>query len=108
VSAQYQIESRRLLTDYPFGPANLVPYNPHLVFDLSGVALLIAPFVLGLGFAATVYYPIMAIGVFAGVRMNGIFYDQGKWISRLKLRLRRLLSRWRADGVLIVRKLSQI
>jgi hypothetical protein len=60
-----------LLTDYHFGLAKLVPYNTHLVFDVSaGLALLIAPFVLGFGFAATIHYPIMAIGVFAVVAVS--------------------------------------
>ncbi len=57
-----------LVTDYNFGVAKLLPYNVHLVFDISaGVVLLAAPFVLGFGFAATVYYPVMAFGVFAVV-----------------------------------------
>lgn len=60
-----------LITDYQFGFAKLVPYNMHLVFDISaGAALLVAPFILGFGFAATIYYPIMAIGVFAVVAVS--------------------------------------
>ncbi len=57
-----------LITDYRFGLARLVPYNAHLVFDLTvGAALLAAPFVLGFSFTATIYYPVMAFGVFAVV-----------------------------------------
>lgn len=60
-----------LITDYQFGLAKLVPYNLHLVFDVSaGAALLIAPFILGFGFAAMIYYPIMAAGVFAVVGVS--------------------------------------
>ena len=54
-----------LITDYSYGFAKLLPYNIHLVFDVSaGIALLAAPFLLGFSAAATIYYPIMAIGVF--------------------------------------------
>jgi hypothetical protein len=60
-----------LITDYQFGLAKLVPYNMHLVFDVSaGLALLVAPFVLGFGFAPTIYYPVMAIGVFVVVAVS--------------------------------------
>lgn len=60
-----------LMTDYDFGIAKLLPYNVHLVFDVAaGVVLLIAPFALGFGLAATVYYPIMAVGVFAVVAVS--------------------------------------
>lgn len=60
-----------LITDYQFGLAKLIPYNLHLVCDVSaGLALLIAPFILGFGPAATIYYPIMAIGVFAVVAVS--------------------------------------
>jgi hypothetical protein len=60
-----------LITDYQFGAAKLLPYNVHLVFDVAaGMALLIAPFILGFSFAATLYYPIMAIGVFAVVAVS--------------------------------------
>jgi hypothetical protein len=57
-----------LMTDYRFGFAKLLSYNLHLLFDVTaGVALFAAPFILGFGFTATIYYPIMAIGVFAVV-----------------------------------------
>jgi hypothetical protein len=60
-----------LITDYQFGDAKLLPCNVHLVFDVAaGVALLIVPFILGFGFAATIYYPIKAIGVFAVVAVS--------------------------------------
>lgn len=56
------------MTDYRFGFAKLLSYNLHLLFDVTaGVALFVAPFILGFGFTATIYYPIMAIGVFAVV-----------------------------------------
>jgi hypothetical protein len=60
-----------LITDYQFGLAKLIPYNMHLVFDVSaGLALLVAPFILGFSAAATLYYPIMAAGVFVVVAVS--------------------------------------
>ncbi len=60
-----------LITDYHYSAAKLVPYNLHLLFDIAaGVVLLIAPFVLGFGEVATLYYPVMAIGVFAVVAVS--------------------------------------
>lgn len=57
-----------LLTDYRFGVVKLLNFDLHLVLDLSaGVAFLIAPFILGFSLAATIYYPIMALGVMAVV-----------------------------------------
>ena len=57
-----------LLTDYRFGVVKLLDFDLHLLLDLAaGLAFLIAPFVLGFSAVATVYYPIMALGVMAVV-----------------------------------------
>jgi hypothetical protein len=71
VAAGFGLIFYSLITDYQFGAAKLLPYNVHLLFDVAaGAALLIAPFILGFGFAATLYYPIMAIGVFTVVAVS--------------------------------------
>lgn len=60
-----------LLTDYRFGLAGLLTFNAHLLLDLAaGVALFAAPFVMGFGVAATIYYPVMAVGVFIVVTLS--------------------------------------
>lgn len=57
-----------LLTDYAFGIIKLVSFDLHLLLDLAaGVAFIVAPFVLGFGFLASIYYPVMAAGVLAVV-----------------------------------------
>lgn len=57
-----------LLTDYRFGVVKLLNFDLHLLLDLAaGAAFLIAPFVLGFSAVATIYYPIMALGVMAVV-----------------------------------------
>jgi hypothetical protein len=60
-----------LLTDYALGVAKLFSFNVHLMFDLAAaVAFIAAPFVLGFGFAATIYYLVMAAGVVAVVTFS--------------------------------------
>lgn len=60
-----------LITDYQFGLAKLLPFNLHLVLDLSaGAALFVAPFLLDFGAIASIYYPVMALGVFAVVTVS--------------------------------------
>jgi hypothetical protein len=60
-----------LITDYRFGLSKLISFNLHLVLDLSaGAALFVAPFLLGFGANASLYYPVMAIGVFAVVTVT--------------------------------------
>lgn len=60
-----------LLTDYAFGAVKALPYNAHLVLDLTAGALfLAAPWLFGLGPIASVYYPIMALGVIAVVALS--------------------------------------
>ncbi len=57
-----------LLTDYAFGIIKLVSFDLHLLLDLAaGVAFIVAPFVLGFGFLASIYYPVMAACVLAVV-----------------------------------------
>lgn len=57
-----------LLTDYAFGMIKLVSFDLHLLLDLAaGVAFIVAPFTLGFGFLASIYYPVMAAGVIAVV-----------------------------------------
>jgi hypothetical protein len=57
-----------LLTDYRFGVVKLLSFDLHLLFDLAaGVVFLIAPFALGFSPVATIYYPVMALGVMAVV-----------------------------------------
>ncbi len=53
-----------LATDYTFGVIKLVPFDTHLLLDLTAAgAFVAAPFALGFGMAATIYYPVMAAGV---------------------------------------------
>lgn len=60
-----------LLTDYRFGLVGVLSFNLHLVLDLTaGVALFAAPFLLGFGAVATLYYPVMAVGVFVVVTFS--------------------------------------
>ncbi|MGJ3648639.1 SPW repeat domain-containing protein [Sphingomonas sp. GlSt437] len=60
-----------LLTDYAYGAIKLVSFDVHLLLDLSAaVAFIIAPFVLGFGFLASIYYPVMAAGVVAVVALS--------------------------------------
>ncbi len=57
-----------LLTDYAFGALKLLPFNLHLVFDLSAaVAFIAAPFILGFDTFTSGYYFVMAAGVIAVV-----------------------------------------
>lgn len=57
-----------LITDYTFGAVKLVSFDVHLLLDLAAaVAFLAAPFALGFGFLAAIYYPVMAVGVIAVV-----------------------------------------
>ncbi|MFM9852227.1 MAG: hypothetical protein ACKVOJ_05400 [Sphingomonadaceae bacterium] len=59
------------LTDYRFGLVKLVSFNAHLLLDLSAaVAFIAAPFVFGFGYAASIYYPVMALGVIAVVTFS--------------------------------------
>lgn len=60
-----------LITDYTFGLVKLVPFDLHLLLDLmAGGAFIAAPFALGFGMAATIYYPVMAAGVVAVVAFS--------------------------------------
>lgn len=60
-----------LLTDYALGVAKLVPYNLHLALDLTAAAAFIAaPFVFEFGTAASIYYPVMAVGVLVVVALS--------------------------------------
>ncbi len=60
-----------LLTDYRFGLVRLFSFNAHLLLDLTAaVAFIAAPFVFGFGFAASIYYPVMAAGVIAVVTLS--------------------------------------
>ncbi len=46
-----------LLTDYAYGIVKIIPFNLHLILDMSAaVAFIAAPFVLGFGTLATAYY----------------------------------------------------
>ena len=57
-----------LLTDYRFGVVKLLSFDVHLLLDLAAaVAFIAAPFVLGFGYLAAIYYPVMAAGVIAVV-----------------------------------------
>ena len=53
-----------LLTDYAYGLVKVIPFNLHLMLDLSAaVAFIIAPFIFGFGTLATIYYLAQAGGV---------------------------------------------
>lgn len=57
-----------LITDYRFGVVKLLSFDVHLLLDLAAaVAFIVAPFALGFGFLAAIYYPVMAAGVIAVV-----------------------------------------
>lgn len=60
-----------LLTDYAFGAIKLVSFDVHLLLDLSAaVAFIVAPFALGFGLLASIYYPVMAAGVIVVVALS--------------------------------------
>jgi hypothetical protein len=60
-----------LLTDYAFGAVKLVSFDAHLLLDLAaGVAFIAAPFLLGFTALASIYYPVMAVGVIAVVAFS--------------------------------------
>lgn len=55
-----------LLTDYRYGVARLLSFDLHLMLDLSaGLLFLIAPWALGFGYVAMIYYSVMGLGVIA-------------------------------------------
>lgn len=60
-----------LLTDYALGLVRLLAYDVHLLLDLAAaIAFLIAPFALGFGVIAAIYYPVMAAGVVVVVALS--------------------------------------
>ena len=60
-----------LMTDYAFGAVRLIPFDFHLLLDLTaGVAFILAPWALQFGELASIYYPVMALGVLAVVLLS--------------------------------------
>jgi hypothetical protein len=60
-----------LMTDYAFGAVRLISFNLHLLLDLAaGAAFIVAPFALRFGTLASIYYPVMAVGVMAVVALS--------------------------------------
>ncbi len=57
-----------LLTDYSAGVRQVIPWRLHLVLDaVAALALLAAPFALGFGGVARVFYVVVAVAVLAVV-----------------------------------------
>lgn len=71
-----------LLTDYTFGAIKLVSFDLHLLLDLSaGLAFIAAPFVLGFGPVAAIYYPVMAAGVLVVVALTQRLGKAGREVA---------------------------
>jgi hypothetical protein len=65
-----------LLTNYSAGLRRLIPWRIHLMLDaVAAVVLLVAPFVLGFGGVARVFYVTVAISVLAVVAASQIDAD---------------------------------
>ena len=65
-----------LLTDYSAGVRRVIPWRLHLTLDaVAAVALLAAPFVLGFGGIARVFYVVVAVAVLAVVATSQLDAD---------------------------------
>src|SRR5262245_4220110 len=68
IAAGIGLAAYSVLTAYPAGFRSLIPWRIHLMLDaVAAVSMLAAPFVLGFGGAARVFYVTVAVAVLAVV-----------------------------------------